>query len=67
MEELCFLFVDRAELLDAEVVQRDMVRWLEAECGLSDLAHTLDALLKQKRFHGGLCGRGSGVCEYLSA
>ena len=32
VEELCFLFVDRAELLDAEIMQRDLVRWLEEEC-----------------------------------
>ena len=38
VEELCFLFVDRAELLDAEIVQKGMIRWLEEECSLSDLA-----------------------------
>ena len=48
VEELCFLFVDRAELLDGEIIQREMVRWLDEECGLGDLAHELDALLNRK-------------------
>lgn len=48
VEELCFVLVDKAELLDHEIMQRDMVRWLDEECGLSDLAHALYALLNQK-------------------
>lgn len=48
VEELCFLLVDKAELLDQEIMQRDMVRWLDEECELSDLAHALYALLNQK-------------------
>lgn len=48
VEELCFVLVDKAELLDQEIMQRDMVRWLDEECGLSDLAHALYALLNQK-------------------
>lgn len=48
VEELCFLLVDKAELLDQEIMQRDMVRWLDEECDLSDLAHALYALLNQK-------------------
>ncbi len=48
VEELCFVLVDKAELLDQEIMQRDMVRWLDEECNLSDLAHALYALLNQK-------------------
>ncbi len=48
VEELCFVLVDKAELLDQEIMQRDMVRWLDEECSLSDLAHALYALLNQK-------------------
>ncbi len=48
VEELCFVLVDKAELLDQEIMRRDMVRWLDEECGLSDLAHALYALLNQK-------------------
>ncbi|MCM1266833.1 MAG: hypothetical protein NC302_02930 [Bacteroidales bacterium] len=48
VEELCFLLVDKAPLLDEEIKQRELVRWLETECGLSELAHTLEALLNKK-------------------
>lgn len=48
VEELCFLLVDKAALLDAEIMQREMVRWLESQCGLSELAHTLEAILNRK-------------------
>lgn len=48
VEELCFLLVEKAALLDAEIMQRELVRWLETQCGLSDLAHTLEALLNRK-------------------
>ncbi len=63
VEELCFLFVDRAELLDAEVMRRELVRWLEAQCGLSELAHTLDALLNRKGSAAAFLG---AVLEYVS-
>lgn len=63
VEELCFLFVDRAELLDAEIMQRDMVRWLEEECALSDLAHTLDALLNRRGSTAAFVG---AVLEYVN-
>lgn len=48
VEELCYLLVEKAALLDAEIMQREMAGWLEAQCGLSDLAHTLEALLNRK-------------------
>ncbi len=63
VEELCFLFVDRAELLDAEIMQRGMVRWLEEECSLSDLAHTLDALLNRR---GSTAAYVGAVLEYVN-
>lgn len=63
VEELCFLFVDRAELLDGEIVQRDMVRWLDEECGLGDLAHELDALLNRK---GSTAAYVGAVLEYVN-
>ena len=47
VEELCYLFVDKAELLDREVMQRDMVQWLDEQCGLNQLANTLYSLLNQ--------------------
>lgn len=63
VEELCFLFVDRAELLDGEIMQREMVRWLEEQCGLSDLAHTLSALMNRKGSAAAYVGE---ILEYVS-
>lgn len=63
VEELCYLFVDRAELLDAEIMQRELVRWLEGECGLGDLSHTLDALLNRKGSAAAFVG---AVLEYVN-
>lgn len=63
VEELCFLLVDKAELLDQEIMQRDMVRWLDEECGLSDLAHALYALLNQKGSTAAYVGT---ILEYVS-
>lgn len=63
VEELCFLFVDRAELLDGEIVRRDLVRWLDEECGLGDLAHELDALLNRK---GSTAAYVGAVLEYVN-
>lgn len=63
VEELCYLFVDRAELLDGEIVQRGIVRWLDEECGLSDLAHELDALLNRK---GSTAAYVGAILEYVN-
>ncbi len=63
VEELCFLFVDRAELLDGEIIQRGMIRWLDEECGLGDLAHELDALINRK---GSTAAYVGAVLEYVA-
>lgn len=63
VEELCFLFVDRAELLDGEIVQRGLVRWLDEECDLGDLAHELDALLNRK---GSTAAYVGAILEYVN-
>ena len=47
VEELCYLLVEKAELLDRDVMQRELVEWLGEECGLDQLAHTLYSLLNQ--------------------
>ncbi len=62
VEELCFLLVDRAELLDGEIIQRGMIRWLDEECGLGDLAHELDALINRK---GSTAAYVGAVLEYV--
>lgn len=48
VEELCYLFVEKAELLDQDIMQHEMVQWLDEQCGLNQLAHSLYALLNQK-------------------
>ena len=47
VEELCYLLVEKAELLDQDMLQRELVQWLDEQCGLNDLAHTLYSLLNQ--------------------
>lgn len=48
VEELCYILVRDAELLDQEIMNRELVRWLDEQCGLDELAHTLYAMLNQK-------------------
>lgn len=48
VEELCYLFVEKAELLDQDIMQHEMVQWLDEQCGLNQLAHSLYILLNQK-------------------
>ena len=47
VEELCYLLVEKSELLDREVMQRELVQWLDEQCGLNQLAHTLYSVLNQ--------------------
>lgn len=48
VEELCYLLVQNAELLDQDVMDKKLVQWLDKQCGLDQLAHTLYAMLNQK-------------------
>lgn len=48
VEELCCCLVKNAEMLDQEIVSKSLVDWLDAQCGLSELAHALYALVNQK-------------------
>lgn len=63
IEELCYLLVDKAELLDQDMMQRDLVRWLDEECGLNELAHTLYSLLNQ---NGSLVAFVGTILEYVN-
>lgn len=47
IEELCYCFVENAEMIDRDVVNDKLTRWLEEQCGLKQLAHALFALQKQ--------------------
>jgi tetratricopeptide (TPR) repeat protein len=48
VEELCYLFVEKAEMIDRDVIQPKMVQWLDEQCGLEQLSHTLYTILNQK-------------------
>ena len=63
VEELCYLLVENAELLDQEVMQRDLVKWLDEQCGLDQLAHTLYSLLNQ---NGSTVAFAGTILEYVN-
>lgn len=48
IEELCYLFGENAYLLDEEIVDKKMVKWIDEECGLRELAGNLYMLVNQK-------------------
>ena len=48
VEELCYILVRDAELLDQEIMSRELIKWLDEQCGLDQLAQTLYAMLNQK-------------------
>lgn len=63
VEELCYLLVEKAEMLDQDVLQRELVRWLDEQCGLDQLAHTLYALLNQ---NGSVSAFVGNILEYVN-
>ena len=63
VEELCYLLVEKAELLDQDVMRRDLVKWLDEECGLGQLAHTLYSLLNQ---NGSAVAFAGTILEYVN-
>lgn len=63
VEELCYVLVEKAELLDRDIMQRELVRWLEEQCGLNQLAHTLYSLLNQ---NGSTVAFVGTILEYVS-
>ena len=63
VEELCYLLVEKAELLDQDVMQRELVRWLDEQCGLNQLAHTLYSLLNQ---NGSTVAFAGTILEYVN-
>lgn len=48
IEELCYVFGENAYLLDEEIVDRRLVKWIDDECGLTELARGLYGLVNQK-------------------
>lgn len=47
VEELCYLLVEKAELLDRDIMRRDLAEWLDKACGLEQLAHALYSVMNQ--------------------
>lgn len=47
VEELCYVLVKNAELLDQDIMQPELVKWLDEQCGLNQLAHSLYSVLNQ--------------------
>ncbi|MBD5519752.1 MAG: tetratricopeptide repeat protein [Lachnospiraceae bacterium] len=48
LEELCYVLVENAEMLDQDIVSDKLVRWLDEQCALTELADNLYALIKEK-------------------
>ncbi len=48
IEELCYVLGENAYLLDEEIVDRQLVKWIEQECGLAELARNLNVCINQK-------------------
>lgn len=55
-EELCYCLVENAEMLDQDIVSPALANWLDTQCGLSELAHALQALVNQKGSAGAYVG-----------
>jgi tetratricopeptide (TPR) repeat protein len=47
VEELCYLFKTNPFILDQDILDRGLVRWLAEECGLTELGEQLMGLFKQ--------------------
>ncbi len=63
IEELCYLLVEKAQMLDEEIMQRDLIQWLDEECGLNQLAHALYSLLNQ---NGSIAAFAGIILEYVN-
>lgn len=47
IEELCYCLVEDAALLDQDLLDRELTSWIEKQCGLDSLAHSLEGLINQ--------------------
>ena len=48
VEEICFFFRENAYLLDDSLKDQALIRWLDAECGLPELARELEKAVQKK-------------------
>ena len=56
VEELCYILQENAILLDREICDKELARWLDEECGLSQLSSQLMTLLRQDGSPGAVVG-----------
>ncbi|MCQ2493670.1 MAG: hypothetical protein MJ104_03630 [Lachnospiraceae bacterium] len=61
IEELCYLLGENAVLLDQTIMRRELVEWIEKECGLVDLARELYPMVQRA---GSLSGFVCLILEY---
>lgn len=62
IEELCYLLGENAVLLDQNIMRRELVEWIDKECGLTELAHELYPLVQRA---GSLSGFVCLILEYV--
>lgn len=48
LEELCYCLVENAEFVDKSIADDKLADWLGEQCGLSELAHALHAMVNKK-------------------
>lgn len=48
VEELCYVLGENAYILDEDIEDKNLIRWLDEECGLNELSKTLSVLLNKK-------------------
>ncbi len=47
IEELCYVIYENAFLIDSDILSRDLVNWIDKECGLTELSRDLYMLINQ--------------------
>ncbi len=47
VEELCYLFASNPFIINGDIMDRKLARWLDEECGLSELGHQLLGLFNR--------------------
>lgn len=56
IEELCYVFCNNAFLLDKSIVNLELAKWVDEECGLPELAKSMYTLIHQKGSPSALVG-----------
>ncbi len=63
IEELCFLIRENSAMLDDAFMDRELVRWIDQECGLRDLAEVLRPMAESDK--GQLEEFAAAILEYV--